>query len=201
MPPVLRRLLPVLPLLILSSCVSVGTLEHRREKARLLSLDLQQLGPAVSRAEADKLATTAIEVSATLNQEWKPMHLPWGNNMLRNMGLREKGLCYEWRDALFPHLFRLQLKTLDLHLTSAFRATPREHNGIVVTAKGQRFEDGLILDPWRKGGRLWWGRFHQDKGHKWKPLPWELTPMALRPYLMPDLYPEEAKKVGQLRRN
>jgi hypothetical protein len=64
-----------------------------------------------------------------------------------------------------------------------------EHNGIVVTAKGQRFEDGIVLDPWRKGGRLWWGTLQQDKRHPWKPLPHELTPMVLRPLLMPDLYP------------
>lgn len=196
----LRRLLPVLPL-VLASCVNVGTMEHRREQARLLSLDVQKLSPTVSVAEADRLAATAIEASAQLNREFKPMHFPWANNALRNMGLRERGLCYEWRDALFPHLFMLRLKTLDLHLASAFRGTPREHNGIIVTAKGQDFYDGLILDPWRKGGRLWWGRFYQDKGHKWKPLPWELTPMALRPYLMPELYPAEAARVRQLYRN
>lgn len=187
-----------LPVLLLASCVNVGTAEHRSEQARLLSQDLQKLGPAVSPAEADKLALTAVEQSAALSRDFKPMCLPWANNALRNMGLRKRGLCYEWRDDLFPHLFMLRLKTLDLHLTSAFRATPREHNGIIVTARGQDFYDGLILDPWRRGGRLWWGRFAQDKKHKWKPLPWELTPMSLRPYLMPDLYPAEAAKAGVL---
>lgn len=193
------RLLPVLPLLILASCVNLGTVEARREKARQLSLDFQRLSPTVNPAEADKLAVTAIEASADLSREFKPVNMPWGNNALRNLGLRKRGLCYEWRDDLFPHLHRLHLKTLELHLTSAFRATPREHNGIIVTAKGQDFYQGIILDPWRRGGRLWWGTFGQDKKHKWKPLPWELTPMSLRPYLMPHLYPAEAAKVGEVR--
>ncbi len=182
------RLLPLLALL-LTSCVNLGTPETRRERARQLSHDIQQLGPTVDRAEADKLAITAIEAAAELSRKFKPVNQPWANNALRNMGLRERGLCYEWRDDLFPHLYRLRLKTLDLHLASAFRATPREHNGIIVTAKGQDFYQGIILDPWRRGGRLWWGTFAQDKKHKWKPLPWELTPMVLRPLLMPDRYP------------
>lgn len=194
------RLLPLLTL-FLASCVNVGTPETRAGKARQLSQDLQKLSPTVNPAEADKLAHTAIEVSARLSEDFKPMALPWANNALRNMGLRKRGLCYEWRDDLYPHLHVLNLKTLQLHLASAFRTKPREHNGIIVTARGQRFEDGLILDPWRRGGRLWWGTFAQDRWHKWKPLPWELTPMALRPYIMPELYPEEAAKVDQSRRN
>jgi hypothetical protein len=89
---------------------------------------------------------------------------------------------------LFPHLHRLNLQTLDLHLTSSRRATLREHNGIVVTAKGQRFEEGIVLDPWRHCGVLAWARVSQDH-YPWKPLPRELTPMVLRPLLMPELYP------------
>jgi hypothetical protein len=183
-----RFFIVVLPWII-ASCVSVGTPEQRHEKAELLSRDLQQLAPSVSRAEADKAATTAIEESAKMSLDFKPLCLPWMNNGLVNTGLRKRGLCYQWRDDLFPHLHRLNLKTLDLHLTSSRRATFLEHNGIVVTAKGQRFEDGIVLDPWRKGGRLWWGTLKKDKSHPWKPLPYELTPMVLRPLLMPELYP------------
>jgi hypothetical protein len=77
---------------------------------------------------------------------------------------------------------------MDLHLTSSRRATLLEHNGIVVTAKGQSFEDGIVLDPWRKGGRLAWAKVAEDR-YPWLPLPRELTPMVLRPLLMPELYP------------
>jgi hypothetical protein len=178
----------LLPLLIVS-CVNPGTPAEHQEKARQLSHELQQLSPAVQAIEADKLALTAIEQAAALSRDFKPFCLPWMNNGLVNTGLRKRGLCYQWRDDLFPHLHRLNLKTLELHLTSSRRATLLEHNGIVVTAKGQRFEDGIVLDPWRKGGRLWWGTLKKDKSHPWKPLPRELTPMVLRPLLMPELYP------------
>lgn len=190
------RLLLVLPLLI-ASCVNVGSEQQRRAKAQRLSHDLQQLSPTVSPAEADKLATTAVETSAAMSRDFKPVFLPWANNALRNMGLRKRGLCYEWRDDLYPHLHRLNLKTMDLHLTSARRDTPREHNGIVVTAKKQAFKDGIALDPWRKGGRLEWGLVSKEH-YPWQPLPWALTPMSLRHYIMPDLYPtiESARLEG-----
>jgi len=184
----LLRLLISLPFLLVS-CVDTGTPELLREQVRLLSRDLRQLSNTVSPVEADRLATVAIEESAKMSADFKPMSLPWMNNMLVNMGLRKRGLCYEWRDDLFPHLFRLRPRTMDLHLVSSRRATRREHNGIIVTARGAPYQSGIILDPWRKGGRLWWGTLAQDKRHPWKPLPWKLTPMALRPLLMPELYP------------
>jgi hypothetical protein len=183
------RFLSLLLSLLIVSCVSPGTPAKRQEQARRMSHDLQQLSPTVSAREADQMASTAIEESAKLAEDFKPMILPWMNNGLVNTGLRKRGLCYQWRDDLFPHLFQLHLKTLEMHLTASKRDTWLEHHGIVVTAKGQRFEDGIVIDPWRKGGRLWWGLLKNDKGHPWKPLPWELTPMVLRPLLMPDLYP------------
>ncbi|MBL9181003.1 MAG: hypothetical protein JNN17_02595 [Verrucomicrobiaceae bacterium] len=182
-----RLTLPFSPLLI-AACVNLGTPEQRQENARRLSQDLQQLGPSISAVEADRLAVTAIETSAELARDFKPLRFPWMNNGLVNTGLRKRGLCYQWRDDLFPHLHRLNLETMDLHLTSARRASLLEHNGIVVTAKGQRFEDGIALDPWRHCGVLAWAKVSEDR-YPWKPLPRELTPMVLRPLLMPDLYP------------
>lgn len=182
-----RLTLSFFPILI-AACVNLGTPEQRQEKARRLSHDLQQLSPSISAAEADKLAVTAVETSAELARDFKPLRFPWMNNGLVNTGLRKRGLCYQWRDDLFPHLHRLGLKTMDLHLTSARRATLMEHNAIVVTAKGQRFEDGIAIDPWRCCGVLAWAKVSEDR-YPWKPLPRELTPMVLRPLLMPDLYP------------
>ncbi len=184
----ISRFTPVLLPFLIASCVNLGTLDERQEKTRRLSHDLQQLSPTINAREADKLALTAIETSAELARDFKPLRFPWMNNGLVNTGLRKRGLCYQWRDDLFPFLHRLHLQSMDLHLTSARRATLLEHNGIVVTAKGQRFEDGIVLDPWRHCGVLAWAKVSQDR-YPWKPLPRELTPMVLRPLLMPELYP------------
>lgn len=176
--------------LLITSCVDPGSSAFRQQQARRLSHDLQQLAPIVSAGEADKMAVTAVEESARLSKVYQPVHIPWFNNWLVNRGLRKRGLCYQWRNDLFPPLFRLSSKTLDLHLATSRRGAAFEHNAIVVTAHGQPFEQGLILDAWRKGGRLWWGRFDQDQRRPWKPLHRDLTPMVLRPLLMPQHYPD-----------
>lgn len=166
------------------SCVSPESPAARQTRAAHLAADLKALSPAVSAREARALATTAVERATQLNREWRPAQFAWMNNLFVNINLRPKGLCHQWREALFPSLHRLRLKTLDLHLASARRATPREHNGIVVTARGQPFATGIILDAWRSGGILKWSLIKTDH-YPWQPLPRDLTPVELRPLLMP----------------
>lgn len=175
--------------MMLVSCVSVEEPAKRKERAERLQRDLMGLAPTVAETDARLLALTAVERSSELGGKFRPMHWAWANNALVNAGMRERGLCYQYRDDLYLSLGPLKLKTLQLHLTSTYRATPREHNGIVVTAIGQPFMDGIVLDAWVHGGRLWWKRVKADKRHKWEPLPWALTPVVLRG--LPGLPPKD----------
>jgi hypothetical protein len=170
--------------LLTVSCVSPESPSARQTRAAHLAADLKSLSPSVSAHEANSLATAAVERAAQLNREWRPAQFPWMNNFLVNTGFREQGLCHQWREAIFPALHTLHPRTLDLHLAAARRATLREHNGIVVTAHGQPFDTGIILDAWRSGGILQWSLIQTDH-YPWKPLPRELTPVELRPLLMP----------------
>ena len=42
-----------------------------------------------------------------------------------------------------------------------------EHNVIVVTAKGQPFKQGILLDNWRYGGNLIYGLAAADPEYRW----------------------------------
>ncbi|MBE7496750.1 MAG: hypothetical protein HS117_17550 [Verrucomicrobiaceae bacterium] len=168
----------------LAACVSPESNARRQARAALLARDLQSLDPGVSTPEAEKLATAAVERAHELNRRWKPARMAWMNNLFVNTGLRGSGLCYQWREAMYPALHHLRPRTLVIHLASARRATLREHNAIVITARGQAFDDGIVLDAWRSGGILKWSRVRSD-AYPWKPLPWELTPVELRPLIMP----------------
>lgn len=175
-------LLALLSVFSVVSCVSPEAPPQRQARAARLAQDLRSLSPLVSAGEASKLATAAVERAHELNRRWKPSLNPWMNNFFVNTGLRDGGLCHQWREGLFPPLHQLHLRTLDLHLAAARRATLREHNGIVVTASGQAFDEGIILDAWRSGGILKWARVRADH-YPWKPLPRDLTPVELRPLL------------------
>lgn len=165
---------------LFAACSSGETPERRVARAAKLAGDLRALAPSVGVREADVLATTAVEKSAALALEYRPLLHPWLNNNLVNSGFRPRGLCWHWRDDLFPHLYKLRLRTLEVHLATAKRGTAFEHNAVVVTARGIPFSEGIVLDPWRGGGALTWARVSADR-YPWVPLAPELTPDSLRP--------------------
>ena len=58
-------------------------------------------------------------------------------------------------------------KTLVLHWGEAYPNTTSENNALVVTARNQRFEDGILIDGWRRAGRLFWCPVIKDDEYKW----------------------------------
>ena len=102
--------------------------------------------------EACAVAATAYNTGRDLKREWRVVYPPGVQNFLVNTGRRPGGLCFQFATVLLLRLDALKLQTLELHWAEAFAREGGEHNVIVVTAKGQPFERGVILDNWREGG-------------------------------------------------
>lgn len=171
--------------LFLTGCASWPVnRDWTRIQSAALSDRLRQLGSGVEPDEATRLADTAVEQSAILAQKFRAVRPAWMGNCLVNFGLRERGLCYDWANGLYPRLHTLNLRTLELHLAVARMDTPHEHNCIVVTAHQQAFADGVILDAWRNSGRLWFGDVRTDK-YPWQPLPRDRVPPELEKFFTP----------------
>jgi hypothetical protein len=134
-----------------------------------LRTKLAMLSPTVRVDEAEKLAMCAYKTSRRLSREYRVVFPPALNNVLINTGGRKRGLCYHWTEDLLHQLDALKLETLELHWGEAFARTFSENNGVVVTAKGQPFAQGIVLDAWRYQGRLYWGPVRKDpEGYPWK---------------------------------
>ena len=134
-----------------------------------LRTKLAMLSPTVRVDEAEKLALCAYKTSRRLAREYRVVFPPALNNILINTGGRKRGLCYQWTEDLLHQLDALKLETLELHWGEAFARTFSENNGVVVTAKGQPFAQGIVLDAWRYQGRLDWGPVRKDpEGYPWK---------------------------------
>ena len=88
---------------------------------------------------------------------------PIFNNFLVYHGFRKRGYCYQWTEDLLLALDTLKLKTLELHWGEAHAGTWMENNCLVVTAKGQPFDRGMILDCWRHFGHLRWNLVPSDE--------------------------------------
>jgi hypothetical protein len=131
-------------------------------KAEKLANDLASLSPRVNREEAKLLADCAFATVSKLRREYRMFGTPIFNNFLIYHGLRKRGYCYQWCEDLLVTLDALRLKSVELHWGEYDPGTWRENNCIVVTAKGQPFNRGIMLECWRHLGHLYFGLVASD---------------------------------------
>jgi hypothetical protein len=132
-----------------------------------LSRRIAVLSPTVSPDEARRVAYTAYMTGRELHREWRVAWLPGIQNFLVNTGRRKGGLCFQWATELLARLDALKLQTLELHWAESGPNTGAEHNVIVVTARGQAFGEGILLDLWRYSGSLVWTHVAMDPDYRW----------------------------------
>jgi len=144
-----------------------------------LRQDLTRVCPKADPEEVAAVAAAAIRFGERVRVEYglfRPVEI---NNILIQMGLKRRGLCFELADDLFCRLRAMELKTLDLHEgQAAVGNVTEEHNCVVVTDKGAAFESGMVLDAWRYAGKLRWLAVTEDS-HDWKERPTKPPPAQL----------------------
>lgn len=142
-----------------------------REKVKQLDQVLLTLSATVDKTEAMMVAEKAVRESAVLAEEYQLVRPAVAHNLLIALGIKDRGLCYHWTEDLMKRLQTLDLESLQFYWGVAHRGSElREHNCVVVTAKGQGFFKGIVLDPWRHSGNLFWARVTKDS-YPWKVLP------------------------------
>jgi hypothetical protein len=128
-----------------------------------LARALKALGPDTSKAEADAIAYDAIVYPMILANQYDLVYPPQLQNILVNGKRRDRGLCWQWADDMTAHMEKKNLKTFDLLRGTANRRLKNEHNSLVVVAKGDNFYTGILLDPWRNSGDLYWEKVTNDE--------------------------------------
>jgi hypothetical protein len=106
--------------------------------------------------EAELLSVTAHTMSRSLAREYGVTGDPAVHNFLINVGAKKRGICADYTRDIGARLKELYFKTLVLHWGAAYAKESDENNALVVTARNQPFVDGIVLDGWRRGGRLFW---------------------------------------------
>jgi hypothetical protein len=143
--------------LIFATLLLVGPIQAKDERSiKDLTKALVGLGADVDPAEAQAVSVTAHTTARKLARDYRVVLNPEFTVFLVNIGMRKRGWCGHWAQDIGARLKELNLKTLVLHWGVAFDKTSSENNCIVVTARNQRFEDGIIIDGWRRAGRLFW---------------------------------------------
>ena len=169
MPLLLRHGLIVL----FASCVLAFPAQARDEKSIKEFRDaIVALGPEVDPAEAQLVSETSHHTARDLQKKWRVAPLAIFQNFLIHIGARDRGFCFHWAHDIGLELKTIPLKTLVLHWGEAYPATRLEHNVVVVTARGQPFHTGYIIDGWRAAGRLLWWPVTKDE------YPWKENPLV-----------------------
>jgi hypothetical protein len=132
-------------------------------RARLVALS-----PSVNPDEARRVTYIAYTTGRELAREWRMVPSPTVQSFLINIGLRKAGYCFQFATELLLRLDAQKLQTLELHWAESDAGTDTEHNVIAVTARGQPFAQGIMLDNWRHAGHLLWGPLNGDPDHTWQ---------------------------------
>jgi hypothetical protein len=179
----LRISVSLLALLLLSACSSIrydGVHVNKKGKTVISAIDsadnqkinnlynaILTLGPDIEPSEARFVAREAVLYPKVLANRYRLMSPPLLHNVLVNYGKRPRGLCYQWTHDMGKQINK-PMKSLQFFHAVAFRRNYwREHSTLVVAAKGKAVPDGIILDPWRNSGDLFWSRVKDDKKYPW----------------------------------
>ena len=135
-----------------------------------LTRALLGLGNGTGPTEAEQVAKTSVTYSAELARHYRTVRPPELHNILVRLGLKKRGLCYHWADDLLARLEKLDLVNLHLQRAVTHQGSDLyEHHSVVVTSSKGTFEEGIVLDPWRSSGELFWAPVSEDR-HPWVPL-------------------------------
>lgn len=140
-------------------------LDHAPQPERIAALtdEIVGISPQIDPGEASDCASVAVRYTALLRQAYGLSGHGELNCLLVDLGLAPRGKCFELADDLNAQLRGREYRTLEF--TRAICYWDKlfwEHNCVVLTARGQPFGEGLVLDPWRNPGVLRWARVSRD---------------------------------------
>ena len=152
----------------LACSVKQPSVNHINQKVGDLNSLIIGLSPTVSKNEAFDFSNSSINYSLKLSQTYQAISSPWIQNALVNMGIKERGLCYEWTEDLLKYLVEKNYQSLSFHTVGANIGYLNEHNALSVSAKGEGIEHSILLDAWRNSGNLYFKKIREDKKYDWK---------------------------------
>jgi len=159
----LRYIYLALVLFLFSGCTNTPKTPLHVESLEELFLSLH-----VDKKEARKLSYEMLSYSSKLKDDYALVKPPLYHNFLVNIGVKKRGLCWHFAYDMLAHAKKQNLISFDYYIGGAnINDYWEEHNTLVVTCKGCKFEQGIILDPWRNSGNLYYSYVKDDKNYIW----------------------------------
>ncbi len=154
-------------ILLFGGCAGQPELYTALQKERKLENLLLSIN--IDKEEAKDISKKAISYSLELAKEYELVKPPLYHNFLVNIGLKKRGLCWQFAYDLLDYLKKQNYKSVDFYIGGAnINDYWSEHNVVVLTCKGCDFRQGVLLDAWRDSGNLFFSKLKEDKIYKWK---------------------------------
>lgn len=140
-----------------------------REELKTLYLEkaLQSVDEKELHEETTDLAIGLMQEMIRLRQQYKSFFIPIFHNMMIDVGIKDRGACKHWASDLLKYLKTTKRKYFFVTWGESYPRKFNEHNVAVIYPKYAEFKDGLIIDPWRTGGKPHWVRVKDDHHYKW----------------------------------
>jgi len=162
-----KYLLSILISVLFTACTPPAP-QVKQNSIRELSFLLQSLDQHIPFKEAERLSVDIFQQTEKLRKKFDPVSEPHFNNFLINTGLKEQGLCYEWSDALYTYFRKQHYLDFEFHLLVSNKGEYFfEHNVLVVVARNGKVMEGVIIDPWRAPGSLYYSTVKADVKYRW----------------------------------
>lgn len=165
----IKTLAVILALVALGACASAPP--STGDEVQRLASEIRSLGPDIDPEEADRAARIAYSYTAQLAQEYQITDPPLIHNAKVNKGTRPRGLCWHWAEDIERRLKQENFETLTLHRAIANADNPIriDHSTAIISRRGETMYEGVVLDPWRYGGTLYWAPLVEDTRYDWVP--------------------------------
>lgn len=135
-----------------------------------LTAGILALSAGIDPEEAARAAKIAYEYTAVLKAQYQITDPPILHNMKVNRGTKPRGLCWHWAEDMENRLKAENFQTLGLHRAIAnYDNWKLEHSTAIIGPTGGDIYAGMVLDPWRYGGRLFWETVPKDTRYNWTP--------------------------------
>lgn len=162
----------LLALILLGACAAPrpGSLEEvSRDDISALTQAILSMSPDVDPIEAARAAEIAYGYTAKLAIDYEITDPPLIHNMKVNAGFKPRGLCWHWAEDMEARLDAEGFETLEMHRAIANADNPIliDHSTAIISASGEGMFEGIVLDPWRKGGILTWTATLEDPKYTW----------------------------------
>ncbi len=166
----MKHLAALLMLVLLAACGTKTPSQGTEAQITALAATIRNMSPLVDPAEASRAAHVAYSATYQLARAYQITDPALVHNAKVNAGKKPRGLCYHWAEDMQALLDAEGFTTIGT--ARAIANTGKnyfiEHSTVVITVKGAPMKTGIVVDPWRYAGTLFWAPVREDTRYAWK---------------------------------